>query len=333
MHAFVTGGTGFVGAHVIRTLVNRNVKVRALVRPMSDRRLLADLPLELVEGDLTNVGSFQQGLRDVDWLFHVAADYRLWVPDPLHMYAVNVHGTERLIEAAQAAGVGRIIYTSSAVTVRVPIDRPGTEEDFEMPDDCRSTYQRTKVLAEQAVWRLIRGGAAVTIVNPSTPIGPADRRPTPTGRLIVDYLNHRLPAFLDARLNWVDVRDVAVGHWLAATRGRVGERYILGHQNLSLAQFFRILADVSAVPPPRVRIPYAIAYLTGLVGNIWGRFSGREPQAILDGVRTARVPMQYDSKKAVNELGFPQTSIHIAADEAVRWFQEHGYVKTQGGTT
>lgn len=325
MLAFVTGGTGFVGAHVIHTLVERKVNVLALVRPKSDRQLLAGLPVEFVEGDMSTVESFKKDLRGVDCLFHVAADYRLWVPDPLHMHAVNVQGTERLIQAAHEAGIGRIIYTSSAVTVRVPANRPGTEDDFETPGDCRSTYQRTKVLAEQAVWRLIRAGAPVTIVNPSTPLGSGDRRPTPTGRLIVDYLTRRLPAFLDAHLNWVDVRDVAVGHWLAATRGAVGQRYILGHQNLSLAEFFKILAGVSGVPSPRIRIPYAVAYLAGLAGSAWGRISGHEPQAILDGVRSARVPMQYDSTKAVTELGLPQTPIAMAATEAVNWFRQHGY--------
>lgn len=328
MQAFVTGGTGFVGAHVIRTLLEHGVKVRALVRPDSPRELLTSLPVEFVEGDITAVPSFKKHLREVDWLFHVAADYRLWVPDWLYMHGVNVQGTESLITAANEAGIGRIVYTSSAVTVRVPPDRSGTEEDFEVPDNCRSTYQETKVLAEQAVWRLIRAGAPVTIVNPSTPLGAGDRRPTPTGRLIVDYLNRRLPAFLDARLNWVDVRDVAEGHWLAATRGAVGQRYILGHENLSLSEFFNLLHQVSGVVRPRIRIPYPVAYLAAFMGTTWARFSGQEPRAILDGVRTARTPMQYNSTKAVKELGLPQTPLWRAANEAVHWFQEHGYVRT-----
>jgi dihydroflavonol-4-reductase len=243
-----------------------------------------------------------------------------------------VQGTQRLLKAAKEAGVERIVYTSSAVTVRVPAERLGTEDDYESPDTCRSVYQRTKVLAEQAVWQLIGEGVPVTIVNPSTPLGPGDWRPTPTGRLIVDYLNRRLPAFLDARLNWVDVRDVAKGHWLAATRGAVGQRYILGHQNLSLTQFFKILHGVSAVPSPRMRIPYVVAYLAGLVGNTWGRISGHEPQATLDGVRSAGAPMQYDSSKAVKELGFPQTPIPLAAHEAVHWFREHAYAPDQRST-
>lgn len=333
MQAFVTGGTGFVGAHVIRALVQHGVKVCALVRPMSNRELLTGFPIEFVEGDMTTVECFEHKLRGADYLFHVAADYRLWVPDPENMHAVNVQGTVRLLQAAKEAEVGRIVYTSSAVTVRVPVDRPGMEADFESPDTCRSTYQRSKVLAEQAVWRLIGEGAPVTIVNPSTPLGPGDRRPTPTGRLIVDYLNRRLPAFLDARLNWVDVRDVAEGHWLAATRGAVGERYILGHENLSLAQFFKVLQQVSHVPSPRMRIPYAVAYLAGLAGNAWGRISGHEPQATLDGVRSAGVAMQYASHKAIKELGFPQTPIGIAANEAVHWFENHGYAPKQRRTT
>lgn len=330
MDAFITGGTGFVGAHVARILLRQGLKVGALVRRQSDHQLVAGLPLELIEGDLTNVAAFKHQLRGVDWLFHVAADYRLWVPDPKRMHAVNVGGTAHLLEAAQEAGVRRIVYTSSAVTVHVPADRPGTEVDLQSPDNCRSTYQRTKVLAEQAAWQMIRQGAPITIVNPSTPLGAGDRRPTPTGRLIVDYLNRRLPAFLDTVLNWVAVEDIAIGHWLAATRGRVGERYILGHENLSLEEFFQVLAQVSGQPAPRMKIPYALAYAAGVVGSAWGRISGRVPQATREAVRMAAIPMRYDSTKAVRELGLPQTPIRVAAAEAVHWFTRHGYV-TRGG--
>jgi dihydroflavonol-4-reductase len=181
------------------------------------------------------------------------------------------------------------------------------------------------VLAEQAVWELIAQGLPITIVNPSTPIGAGDRRPTPTGRLIVDYLTGRLPAFLDTALNWVSVEDVAAGHWLAAKEGRIGERYILGNSNLSLGEFFRILADVSGQPAPKVRIPYAVAWIAALVGNLYGRMTAREPQATLDGVRMAGLPMLYNSRKAVEQLGFPQTPIRKAVGEAVEWFRKNGY--------
>lgn len=330
MRVLVTGATGFVGAHVARVLVDQGHDVLTLVRPTSDLGALADLPVKPILGSLTDHSSLERAVRGIDLLFHVAADYRLWVPDPQAMHDVNVGGTLRLLEAAWKAGVGRIIYTSSAVTVACSADRLGTEADFLPLDACRSTYQRTKVLAEQAVWRLIRQGAPITIVNPSTPIGSLDRRPTPTGRLIVDFLNGRLPAFLDAIFNFVHVGDVAKGHWLAADKGRVGERYILGHQNLSLGEFLQILAEVSGQPAPRMKIPYAVAYMAGVFGELSSRLTGREPRASLDGVRMASIPMRYDSSKAVKELGLPQTSLQAAAEEAVQWFRTNGYV-TKGG--
>ncbi len=326
MRVLVTGATGFVGAHVARLLVEQGLDVSALVRPTSNLGVLSGLRLRPILGSLTDQSSLERAVRGIDLLFHVAADYRLWVPDPQAMHDVNVGGTLRLLETAWRAGVGRIVYTSSAVTVACSADRLGTEADFVSPNACRSTYQRTKVLAEQAVWHLIREGAPITIVNPSTPIGALDRRPTPTGRLIVDFLNGRLPAFLDAVFNWIHVRDVAAGHWLAATRGRIGERYLLGHQNLSLDGFLQILAEVSGQPAPRIRIPYAVAYVAGACGEIWSRMTGREPRASLDGVRMAGCPMRYDSSKAVKELGLPQTPIRIAVKEAVHWFRTHGYV-------
>lgn len=326
MRALVTGGTGFVGGHVVRTLRQQGLDVRVFVRPTSDMAALTGLSVEAVRGDLTDLPSVRQAVRGMDLVFHVAADYRLWVPDPHRMHATNVIGTVQLLQAAAEAGVKRIVYTSSAVTVACG-GKVGTEALFVEPRECRSTYQRTKVLAEQAVWELIRQGVPITIVNPSTPIGPGDRRPTPTGRLIVNYLTGRLPAFLDTFLNWVSVDDVASGHWLAATKGRTRERYILGHANLSLRELFAILADVSGQPAPRMRIPYAVAYTAGLLGSVWAQVSKREPQATLDGVRMAARPLCYDSSKAVNELGFPQTPIRKAAQAAVQWFRDHGYAR------
>ncbi len=331
MPVLVTGATGFVGAHVARVLIDEGLDVSVMVRPSSNFDSLSGLKVRTIPGTLTDHTSLEHAVRGMDLLFHVAADYRMWVPDPQFMHDVNVGGTLRLMEAAVNAGVGRIVYTSSAVTVACSSDRRGTEADFLPLDACRSTYQRTKVLAEQAVWRLIHRGAPITIVNPSTPIGSLDRRPTPTGRLIVDFLNGRLPAYLDAMFNWIAVRDVAVGHWLAAQRGRIGERYILGHENCSLGDFLALLADASRQAPPRVKIPYAVAYLAGAAGEMMGRVTGREPRASLDGVRMARCPMQYDSGKAVKELGLPQTPLRVAVEEAVQWFREHGYV-AQGGT-
>lgn len=325
MRALVTGGSGFIGGHVVKTLLRQGIEVRALVRPTTNVSILRDFDVEVVYGDITDPISIRDVVQAVDFVFHVAADYRLWVPDPQRMHANNVGGTVQVLRAASEAGVSRIIYTSSVVTVRGSRETPGTETDFIRLEDCRSTYQRTKVLAEEAVWDLIAKGMPITIVNPSTPIGAGDRRPTPTGRLIIDYLTGRLPAFLDTALNWVSVEDVAVGHWLAAKEGRIGERYILGNSNLSLGEFFRILADVSGQPAPKVRIPYAVAWMAALVGNLYGRMTAREPQATLDGVRMAGLPMLYNSRKAVEQLGFPQTPIRKAVGEAVEWFRKNGY--------
>jgi dihydroflavonol-4-reductase len=290
--------------------------------------VLAGLPVKTVVGSLTDRSSLKSSVQDIDLLFHVAADYRFWVPDPKVMHDVNVGGTIRLLETAITSGVRRIVYTSSAVTVACTSERAGTETDFLAPEACQSIYQRTKVLAEQVVWGLIRSGAPITIVNPSTPIGAMDRRPTPTGRLIVDFLNGRLPAYLDAVFNWVHVGDVGMGHWLAAEKGRVGERYILGHENLLLGDFLQILSQISGRPAPRMKIPYAVAWMAGAVGELSGRLSGREPRATLDGVRMASIPMRYDSSKAIKELGFPQTPLRTAAAESVEWFRTHGHLTT-----
>lgn len=330
MRALVTGGSGFIGGHIVNTLLQKGVDVRVLVRPTSNTSTFRECDVEVLCGDITEPASLREAVHGVDLLFHVAADYRLWVPDPQRMHATNVEGTVQVLRAASDAGVSRMIYTSSVVTVRGSRETPGTEADFMVLEKCRSTYQRTKVLAEKAVWELIAKGMPITIVNPSTPIGAGDRRPTPTGRLIVDYLTGRLPAFLDMDLNWVSVEDVAAGHWLAAKEGRIGERYILGHANLSLGEFFRILADVSGQPAPKVRIPYAVAWMAALVGNLYGRITAREPQATLDGVRMAGLPMQYNSRKAVEQLGFPQTPLPRAVAEAVEWFRKKGYTNKGG---
>lgn len=313
---------------MVNTLLHEQVDVRILVRPTTDISIFKELNVEIMTGDITDPAFLRKAVKGVDLLFHVAADYRFWVPDPQRMYATNVEGTSQILRAASEGGVSKIIYTSSVVTVGGSGETPGTEADFMKLEECRSTYQRTKVLAEKAAWEMIGRGMPITIVNPSTPIGAGDRRPTPTGRLIVDYLNGRLPAILDTNLNWVSVEDVAAGHWLAAQKGSIGERYILGHANLSLGEFFVILAEVSGKPAPKVRIPYAVAWMAAVVGNFSGRITAREPQATLEGVRMAGLPMQYDSRKAIEQLGFPQTPLSRAAAEAVEWFRKNGYANT-----
>ena len=323
MRALVTGGTGFIGPHLVRCLLEEDVDVRVLHRSTSDTSTLDGQKVELMPGDLAEPASLREAVQGMDLVFHLAADYRLSGRGLSRMHITNVEGTARLLRAALDAGVGRMVYTSSAVTVRCPdaSGATGTEEDFVEPHECRATYQLTKVLAEQEVWAMIRDGAPITIVNPSTAIGPGDRRPTPTGRLIVEYLRGKVPAFLDATVNFVHVGDVARGHWLAATRGNVGERYILANETLSLGRFFGILAEVSGKPAPRMKVPYVVALASGVVGTAWSRIVGGEPLASLDGVRMARVPMRYDAGKARIELGLPQTPIRTAVEDAVIWFR------------
>ncbi len=326
MRCLVTGGTGFIGAHVVAVLVEQRVEVRVLQRPASDVSSLSSTPVEWVQGDLADPESLRAAVSGMDLVFHVAGDYRMAVPRRREMHRTNVDGTIHLLRAASEAGVQRIVLTSSAVTVRGSADVPGSEDDFVTPGECRSTYQLTKVLAEQAAREMIRRGAPITIVNPSTAIGTRDRRPTPTGRLIVDFLRGRLPAYMDSVMNWVCVEDVARGHWLAATRGRIGERYLLANATLTLGGFLQLLSEVSGRPAPRVKIPYGVAYVAGMFGTAWARVGGRAPQATLDGVRMAATPMRYDSSKARNELGLPQTPIRTGVERAVRWFQSDEYV-------
>lgn len=321
MRTLVTGGTGFIGAHVVGTLLEQGAQVRVLRRPTTDTSALDGRPVEWVDGDLDDAASLRRAVSGMSVVFHLAADYRLAVPRPRRMHQANVDGTVRLLRAAGEAGVPRIVYTSSAATVKCSQDRPANEQDFLAPGECRSTYQLTKVLAEGAVWDLIRQGAPITVVNPSTVIGPGDRRPTPTGRMIVDFLGGRMPGFLDAVMTWVCVEDVARGHWLAATRGETGQRYILAGETLSLDRFLQILAEVSGRRRPRLRIPYGVAYAAGMAGTAWSRVSGREPQATLDAVRMSATPMIYDGTKAARELGLPSTPIRVGVEKAVDWYQ------------
>ncbi|MCZ6689175.1 MAG: NAD-dependent epimerase/dehydratase family protein [Planctomycetota bacterium] len=331
MRALVTGGTGFIGGHLVRVLLRQGTQVRILHRPTSDTSTLGDLPVDWIPGDLSDPASLKKAVHGMDLVFHLAADLRMAVPRPRRMHRTNVDGTVELLRAARDAGVSRIVCTSSAVTVKCSEEHLGSERDFVEPGECRSTYQLTKVLAERAVWEMIRDGAPITIVNPSTVIGGQDRRPTPTGRLIADFLEGRLPGYLDALLNWVCVEDVAMGHWLAATKGRVGERYLLCKETLTLAQFLQILSDVADRPMPAMKIPYAVAYLAGIFGTAWTRLTHREPQATLDGVRMAAMPMRYDGSKAREELELPQTPIRTGVERAVEWFRSDEYA-TRGGS-
>ena len=328
MDSLVTGGSGFVGANVVRELLRDGASVRVLVRPSSDRRALAGLAVELVEGDLTDRRSLDRAAAGVATVYHVAADYRLWARDPRELYRANVDGTRGVLEAAGAAGATRIVYTSTVGALGIPKDgTPGTEDTPVSLADMVGPYKASKFLAEQAALELARSGLPVVIVNPSAPVGPWDVKPTPTGQMVVDFLAGRMFATLDTGLNLVHVRDVARGHLLAAGRGRVGEKYILGHANLSLAAIGGLLAEITGGRPPWLRVPYALAWCGAACMEAAARVSGRPPKVPLTAVRMARKRMYFSPAKAVRELGLPQTDVREALRDAARWFADHGYVR------
>jgi dihydroflavonol-4-reductase len=323
----VTGGTGFVGANVVRALLAAGATVRVLARPGGNRRALEGLAVEISEGDLTDPGSLRRAVAGIATVFHVAADYRLWARHAHELYRVNVEGTRDLLRVAAEAGVRRIVYTSTVGALGIPSNgTPGTEDTPVTLGQMVGPYKRSKFLAEQAVLEQARAGVPVVIVNPSAPVGPWDVKPTPTGQMIVDFLRGRMFASLDTGLNVVHVRDVARGHLLAAERGRVGEKYILGHANLSLMEIFRQLAEISGRRPPRFRIPYAVAWLAAAGMEGAARLTRGTPAVPLTAVRMARKRMYFSPAKAVRELGLPQTDARQALADAVAWFVEHGYV-------
>jgi dihydroflavonol-4-reductase len=331
--ALVTGGTGFVGANVVRELLREDATVRVLARPGSDRRALAGLPVEIVEGDLLVPASLRPALRGVSTLFHVAADYRLWAPDADTLFRTNVDGTRAILQAAGEAGVRRVVYTSTVGTLGVPHDgTPGTEDTPVRLEDMVGPYKASKFLAERVALEFARQGLPVVVVNPSAPVGPWDVKPTPTGQMIVDFLRGRMFASLDTGLNLVHVRDVARGHLLAAERGRVGEKYILGHANIPLSGIFRLLGELTGLRPPRLSIPYAVAWTVAACMEGAARVLGGPPRVSLTAVRMARKPMYFNPAKAVRELGLPQTDVREALGDAVRWFHEHGYVALRPAT-
>lgn len=311
---------------MVRALLKAGETVRALVRPESDLRNLAGLPVSLVTGDLRDRASLRAALGDCHTLYHVAAYYSLWTPDPQEMYAINVDGTVNLCHAALELGIPKMVYTSSVATIAPPANgMPGDETMFLLPEQAVGHYKRSKVLAEQAVLALCAQGLPVVIVNPTAPIGPWDLKPTPTGKIIVDFLRGKMPAYLDTGLNLVHVQDVATGHILAAQHGKIGERYILGCQNMSLQAILHRLAEVCGRPAPRWRIPYSVALLAAYISEGIARCTGNPPAVPLTGVRMARHPMYFTAHKAVQELGLPQSPIDAAMHDAVQWFREHGY--------
>lgn len=330
MTALVTGATGFLGNHVARLLAERGERVRVLMRPGSETGRLEGLPVELVAGDLRDAASLVRATEGVETVYHVAADYRLWARNPREIYESNVIGTRNLLQAARNAGVVRFVYTSTVATVAVP--QTGSlpdERTVTSLDQMIGHYKRSKWLAEQEALDAARTGMPVVIVNPTTPVGPGDARPTPTGRTLVDFLNGRMPAYVDTGLNWVPVEDAAAGHLLAAERGTVGERYILGGENLSLKQVLDMLAGVSDRPAPRVRLPHALALAAGYADAAVSRVLGKEPHIPLEGVRMARHSMFVDAGKARRELGFAPGPVCAALERAVHWYQANGYTRVR----
>ncbi|MBI5624918.1 MAG: NAD-dependent epimerase/dehydratase family protein [Elusimicrobia bacterium] len=325
--AFVTGATGFVGASVARNLLAKGLRVRALVRPDGDTRNIRGLDVEIVQGGLDDLKALSAGCAGCRYVFHVAADYRIWVRDPAQMYAANVQGTVNVLKAAGAAGVERIVHCSSVAAVRPPRGRSPADESsaYRSEREPVGTYKKSKYLAEVAALDLATKGLPVVVVNPSTPIGPFDIKPTPTGKIIVDFLNGRMPSYVETGLNLVDVRDVAEGHWLAAVKGRVGERYILGAENMTLGGILKLVSELSGVPAPAFKTPYALAYLVGVVDTARCTLFGGDPIAPLDGVKMAAHHMWYDSAKARRELGFTPGPARLALADAVEWFRAHGY--------
>jgi dihydroflavonol-4-reductase len=324
----VTGGTGFVGANLVRELLALGAGVRVLARPGGDRRALADVRVEIAEGDLLDRASLARAVAGTDTVYHVAADYRLWVRDPAVLHRVNVEGTRAILEAAAEAGVRRVVYTSTVGALGIPADgTPGTEDTPAALADMVGAYKASKFLAERVAEDFARRGLPVVIVNPSAPVGPWDVKPTPTGQMIVDFMRGRMFATLDTGLNVVHVRDVARGHVLAAERGRVGARYILGHVrgNLSLAEIGRLLAELTGRPAPRLRVPYAVAWCAGAAAEAVARLTGRPPAVPLTAVRMAKKRMYFSPARAVRELGLPQTDPREALRDAVAWFAAHGY--------
>jgi dihydroflavonol-4-reductase len=308
-------------------LIAAGTDVRVLVRPISDLRNLRGLDVEQAHGDLRDPESLRRALTGCPQLYHVAAHYALWARDPVIFYDINVTGTRMLLEAARDIGTERIVYTSTIGAIGLPPNGGvGTEETAVSLSQMAGHYKRSKYLAEQEVLSLARAGLPVVIVNPSAPVGAGDVKPTPTGQMIVDFMKGRMWAYIETGMNVIDVDDVAVGHLRAMERGRIGERYILGHQNLTLREIFGILSRLTGIPAPRLKLPWQ-AILPLAYANRWfaDYISHQPPRIPLEGVRMAKYHMHYDCSKAVRELGLPQTSADVALEKAVRWFREHGY--------
>lgn len=320
--ALVTGVSGFLGWHVARALLRRRIPVRALVRRPE---AVAEVDAELVAGDLRDADAVRRAVEGCGLVFHVAADYRLWVRRPREMYESNVGGTRNVLEAARRAGVERIVYTSTVGCIGLVKGGLGDETTPVSLADMTGHYKRSKWLAEQEALAAARAGLPVVIVNPTAPVGAHDVKPTPTGQTILDFLRGRMPAYVDTGLNIVEAADAAEGHWLACKHGRPGERYILGSENLTLKQIFEILSRITGRPAPRLRLPWAVAFAAAAADTLRARLTGSPPRAPVDAVRMARKKMWVSTAKAERELGFRPAPAETALRNAVEWFQAHGY--------
>jgi dihydroflavonol-4-reductase len=331
MKVLVTGATGFIGFHVAKLLTQKGFNVKALVRYEKDALDLKSLGVSLVKGDIRDFNACNDALKGCQYLYHLAADYRLWVPNPAVMYAINVQGTKNIMRAALMQSVEKVVYTSTVGVLAMGKDGVlSNEESLSDIRDMVGHYKKSKFLAEEEVRRFIEQGLPAVIVNPSTPIGPFDRKPTPTGKIIVDFVNGKIPAYLDTGLNFIDVEDVAAGHVLAADQGRIGGRYILGNKNITLREFFEILARMTGKKAPAVRLPYVPVLMAAYVNEALSTWiTGKQPLIPLTGVRMAKTYMFFDCTKAVKELHLPQNPVEGAIEKAIRWFERNDYIKAR----
>jgi dihydroflavonol-4-reductase len=327
MTTLVTGATGFLGSHVARQLVARGENVRVLVRASSSNRAISDLTLEYVTGDLRDAASLERAMNGVQRVFHVAADYRLWAKHPQDIYDSNVGGTKNLLAAAKRAGVGQLIYTSTVATIAV--DRPELPNEFTDAklEEMIGHYKRSKWMAEQEALNAAKEGLPVIVAMPTTPVGPWDWKPTPTGKIILDFLNGKMPGYVETGLNFVGVEECAAGHLLVSEKGKIGERYLLGAENLTLKEVLDTLAKITGLPSPGMKIPHGVALGVAYVESAFSRLIGKEPGIPVEGVKIARHKMFVDALRARRELGFQPGPVAAALERAVRWYQANGYVR------
>src|SRR5579864_6402920 len=329
MTTLVTGASGFLGSHVARQLVSRGEEVRVLMRPSSTNRAIADLSLEYVTGDLRDPASVARAVEGAKRVFHVAADYRFWAKRKQDIYDSNVGGTKHLLEAARRAGVEQFIYTSTVATVAV--DRPQHPNEFTDArlDEMVGHYKRSKWMAEQEALKASKACLPVIVVMPTTPVGPWDWKPTPTGKIILDFLNGKMPGYVETGLNFVGVEECAAGHLLAAEKGKVGERYLLGGENLTLKALLDMLSKITGLPTPKLKIPHGVALGVAYLDTAFSRLVGKEPQIPVEGVKIARHKMFVDASRAQRELGFQPGPVAAALERAVRWYRTNGYVSAR----